>query len=1146
MKIKRNTKHKCRSVWCMLLAFAMLIGWGTVGVPVLAQETEVPEGFTPIYTPEEFNNIRNDLDGNYILMNDITFQAEDFQDEYGWDPIGTDTDPFTGIFDGNKHTINGLYVNFRTSGYAGLFGYIENGIVENLGLCNSVIISENETPYGQCYVGGIVGGIRGGIIRNCYNADSVVSSYSLSYIGGIAGSAISSEIYSCYNTSNITFYRTNDVYYIGGIVGLFSGTIDRCYNVGDVTASTYEDASSWGGGIIGAITSNNGDEKNTISHCYNAGNVTCSSSRSSFFVGGILGGEGMFGAVSINDCYNSGNVNADSSGNARGYAGGIAGDIGDYGEQYDVIERCYNIGEVTSSSYEGAIVGRRIGHAEIINCYYLNNISAGVGSGSGDTVSCTYDEMTKQQTYTDFNFTDVWIMSSLEEYPFPILRVNSDIIYHAAVIANCHNTGVVEHWTYEQCPGKYFGDAACTIEIKEITTAIDPNNHDGGTVLKGAVDAGCETNGYTGDCCCAGCGAVLRAGTVITATGHKGVTTVEAQTPTCTETGKTEEIRCSVCDKILQASEPLAALGHSFTNYISDNNATCTENGTETAKCDRCDVTDTRIIDNSALGHDYSEEWTIDKEATCTESGSKSHHCTRCDEKTDITEIPAKGHSFVWVVDTPATEDAPGVQHEACTVCGDTRNENTEIPQLSHVHTGITHHQAVTATCRRPGTIEYWTCSSDKCAGKYYRDADCTTQITTITTAIDPNNHDGGTVLKGAVDAGCETNGYTGDCCCAGCGAVLRAGTVITATGHKGVTTVEAQTPTCTETGKTEEIRCSVCDKILQASEPLAALGHSFTNYISDNNATCTENGTETAKCDRCDATDTRTVPGSAQGHEFVKYIADGNAACEADGTATASCKRCGTTETIVIVGSALGHDMEERRTEPGFTFEGAVQNVCDRCGEMEINQILPKKKIETALTDVTSDQWFAYAIGYCLDYKLMQGTSYASDGRQIFLPDTSMTRAELVTVLYNMEGRPEVSYEAVFTDVTENQWFAPQIIWAYRQGIAAGTTKTTFAPDEAITREQIAAILYRYATDYLGLSMSAEDEDALLGAFSDAGEISDYARTAMAAMNQAGVITGDGDRLKPQENATRAEVASMLSRYLPNVLQADQTNGER
>lgn len=154
------------------------------------------------------------------------------------------------------------------------------------------------------------------------------------------------------------------------------------------------------------------------------------------------------------------------------------------------------------------------------------------------------------------------------------------------------------------------------------------------------------------------------------------------------------------------------------------------------------------------------------------------------------------------------------------------------------------------------------------------------------------------------------------------------------------------------------------------------------------------------------------------------------------------------------------------------------------------------------------------------------------------------MTRAELVTVLYNMEGRPEVSYAPVFHDVWQDQWYAPQIVWGYRAGVINGTSPSTFAPDAEITRQEIAAILYRYATDYLGLSMSAEDEDALLGAFSDAGEISDYARTAMAAMNQAGVITGDGDRLKPQENATRAEVASMLSRYLPNVLQADQTNG--
>ena len=283
--------------------------------------------------------------------------------------------------------------------------------------------------------------------------------------------------------------------------------------------------------------------------------------------------------------------------------------------------------------------------------------------------------------------------------------------------------------------------------------------------------------------------------------------------------------------------------------------------------------------------------------------------------------------------------------------------------------------------------------------------------------------------------------------------------------------------------------------------------------------------------------------PIAALGHHFKDYIADGNATCVEDGTATTTCDRCGTTETHVIVGSALGHDMEERRTEPGFTFAGAVDTVCRHCGALQSHLILPQKKIETALTDVTSKQWFAYAVGYSLDYKLMQGTSYATDGRQIFLPDTPMTRAELVTVLYNMEGQPPVQFQAIFDDVTSEKWFATQVTWASQNGLVFGTADKIFEPDTPISRQDLATILYRYAVDYKGIEMNVENVDALLGAFSDADRVGNYAKVAMAAMNQAGVITGDGDRLKPQENATRAEVASMLSRYLPNVLQADQTN---
>lgn len=141
----------------------------------------------------------------------------------------------------------------------------------------------------------------------------------------------------------------------------------------------------------------------------------------------------------------------------------------------------------------------------------------------------------------------------------------------------------------------------------------------------------------------------------------------QVRTPaTCTEKG--EEYRTCACGE--EETREITALGHSFTNYVADNNATCTENGTETAKCDRCDATDTRTIENSALGHDYSEEWTIDKEATCTQPGSKSHHCTRCRDKADITEIPAAGHSFgEWFVEKPASMTEDGLEVRICSVC---------------------------------------------------------------------------------------------------------------------------------------------------------------------------------------------------------------------------------------------------------------------------------------------------------------------------------------------------------------------------------------------------------------------------------------------------------------------------------------------
>ena len=189
----------------------------------------------------------------------------------------------------------------------------------------------------------------------------------------------------------------------------------------------------------------------------------------------------------------------------------------------------------------------------------------------------------------------------------------------------------------------------------------------------------------------------------------------------------------------------------------------------------KTEVTATELV-IPALDHVAGADWQADADnhwKICVNDG--------CGQVIDGT---TSLHDFKWVVDTPATEDAPGVQHEECRVCTYKRNENTEIPQLPHVHTGITHHEAVAATCHSTGTVEYWTCSSDKCAGKYYGDADCTTELVSITTPIDSDNHAGGTEVRDKIEATCGKDGYTGDTYCLGCDVKLSDGTTIPATGN--------------------------------------------------------------------------------------------------------------------------------------------------------------------------------------------------------------------------------------------------------------------------------------------------------------------------------------------------------------------------
>ena len=178
----------------------------------------------------------------------------------------------------------------------------------------------------------------------------------------------------------------------------------------------------------------------------------------------------------------------------------------------------------------------------------------------------------------------------------------------------------------------------------------------------------------------------------------------------------------------------------------------------------------------------------------------------------------------------------------------------------------------------------------------------------------------------------------------------------------------------------------------------------------------------------------------------------------------------------------------------------------------------------EMPFLDVGTNDWFYNDVAYVWENGLMSGT--AADR---FSPNASTTRAMLVTVLYRMDGSAISSGNAPFTDVPAGSWYADAVSWAAENGIVTGYSASRFAPNEPVTREQVAAILYRYAK----LCDRDLSPAASLTAFADHASVSGYAREALSWAVGSGLIGGSNGRLNPSGTATRAEIAAILHRFL-------------
>ena len=705
-----------------------------------------------------------------------------------------------------------------------------------------------------------------------------------------------------------------------------------------------------------------------------------------------------------------------------------------------------------------------------------------------------------------------------------IVEGGTDIHTHTmthvpAADPTCTEPGNIEYWYCAEC-GKYFSDANAENEIAQKDTVIPPKGHTPGeAVRENEVPATCtEPGSYDAVVYCTVCDAELSRETVsVPALGHDWGEWTETKAPSCTEPG--EETRTCKRDGTHKETREIPPTGHTPGEAVHENEvpATCTEPGSYDAVvcCTVCGAELSReTVPVPALGHDWGD-WTQTKAPTETEEGEETRSCKRCDA-----------------------------------------TETRTIPPLVH-QCEYTHVPAVEPSCTEPGNIEHWRCPI---CGKYYvgdkYDLHLATEDEVLLPAL---GHDWGdwteTQAPSCTEAGEEARTCKRD-------ETHKETREIPPTGHTpGEAVHENEVPaTCTEAGSYDEVvYCTACGaELSRDSKTVPALGHDWSDWTATTEATCTEAGEESRSCKRCDETETRAT--SPLGHDWGAWTVTKEPTETEPGEESRVCARCGETETRVMT-EPEDHDWGDWKltTKPGCTRSGQETRVCAHCGETETRPVealghrwgewaVTKQPTATEtgtetirclrcgrtmtrtvpsltmpFTDVPEDAWYYEAVHKVWAQGLMTGVSDT-----LFAPGQSCERGMIVTILYRLAGAPEAGTSG-FLDVPEGDYYAAAVAWAEAEGIVYGYDETHFFPRTPITRQQLAAMLYRYAA-WAGLDVSAADG---LTDYADAETVSGYALEAMRwAVAQELLFGTEAQRLEPDAEATRAQTAAALARF--------------
>ena len=304
----------------------------------------------------------------------------------------------------------------------------------------------------------------------------------------------------------------------------------------------------------------------------------------------------------------------------------------------------------------------------------------------------------------------------------------------------------------------------------------------------------------------------------------------------------------------------------------------------------------------------------------------------------------------------------------------------------------------------------------------------------------------------------------------------------------------------------------------------VAKAAHTFGDWVVTKRPTSREEGEKARTCSVCGYTETKVLPKTGGGPTYYTLVFESNGGSKI----TNVNERHGTVVDLTLA--------KYQPTRTGYDFTGwySDKTLTRRVTSIKLYEnttVYAGWSVrELPFTDVVRGDWFFDDVRYVYETGLMNGVSATR-----FAPYGSTTRGMIVTILYRMEGQPAVSRDCPFTDVASGSYYERAITWAAANGIVTGHSSTIFAPDASITREQLAAILYRYAV-YKGLDVSVGENTNILS-YEDFASLSEYAIPAMQWACGAGVLYGFGGSLLPDAPANRLQAAAILHRFCVNIL---------